>query len=160
MAKQLHEDGRPQSESGGVSRLSLTGYTCGDLFFQKSLLQATEAGLQQMLEACPEGVTAVGRTGTGGRRAVQLRGGVLTKGKLLGVVPKLFLLNYNEFYEKRWFALDFSCKRSMMLCRQQVPMGRELLFRKRGGVRGVGALQRICGRRCRPARSYRCMGRS
>ena len=61
---------------------------------------------------------------------------VLTKGKLLGVVPKLFLPNYNEFYEKRWFASGFQLQAEhVMLCGQQVPMGRELLFESADGVR-------------------------
>ena len=61
---------------------------------------------------------------------------VLTKGKLLGVGPKLLLPNYNEFYEKRWFASGFQLQAEhVMLCGQQAPMGRELLFESADGVR-------------------------
>ncbi len=136
MAEQLHEAADRKASLAAFPELSLTGYTCGDLFFQKSLLQATEAGLQQMLEACPEGVTAVVGAPVQADGVLYNCAVVLTKGKLLGVVPKLFLPNYNEFYEKRWFASGFQLQAEhVMLCGQQVPMGRELLFESADGVR-------------------------
>ncbi len=136
MAKQLHEAADRKASLVAFPELSLTGYTCGDLFFQKSMLQATEAGLQQMLEACPEGVTAVVGAPVQADGVLYNCAVVLTKGKLLGVVPKLFLPNYNEFYEKRWFASGFQLQAEhVMLCGQQAPMGRELLFESADGVR-------------------------
>ena len=136
MAEQLHMAADRKASLVAFPELSLTGYTCGDLFFQKSLLQATEAGLQQMLEACPEGVTAVVGAPVQADGVLYNCAVVLTKGKLLGVVPKLFLPNYNEFYEKRWFASGFQLQAEhVMLCGQQVPMGRELLFESADGVR-------------------------
>lgn len=136
MAEQLHEAADRKASLAAFPELSLMGYTCGDLFFQKSLLQATEAGLQQMLEACPEGVTAVVGAPVQADGVLYNCAVVLTKGKLLGVVPKLFLPNYNEFYEKRWFASGFQLQAEhVTLCGQQVPMGRELLFESADGVR-------------------------
>ncbi len=136
MAEQLHEAADRKASLAAFPELSLTGYTCGDLFFQKSLLQATEAGLQQMLEACPEGVTAVVGAPVQADGVLYNCAVVLTKGKPLGVVPKLFLPNYNEFYEKRWFASGFQLQAEhVTLCGQQVPMGRELLFESADGVR-------------------------
>ncbi len=136
MAEQLHEAADRKASLAAFPELSLTGYTCGDLFFQKSLLQATEAGLQQMLEACPEGVTAVVGAPVQADGVLYNCAVVLTKGKLLGVVPKLFLPNYKEFYEKRWFASGFQLQAEhVTLCGQQVPMGRELLFESADGVR-------------------------
>ena len=136
MAEQLHEAADRKASLVAFPELSLTGYTCGDLFFQKSLLQATEAGLQQILEACPEGVTAVVGAPVQADGVLYNCAVVLTKGKLLGVVPKLFLPNYNEFYEKRWFASGFQLQAEhVTLCGQQVPMGRELLFESADGVR-------------------------
>lgn len=54
---------------------------------------------------------------------------VIQKGKILGVVPKTYLPNYKEFYEKRWFtsACEVS-ETTARLCGQIVPMGRNLLF--------------------------------
>ena len=86
--------------------LSLTGYTCQDLFLQTTLYEGVLQGLEMLLDcsqSCP-GVTAV--VGL----PLQLNGelyncaAVLSGGQLLGLVPKTYLPNYNEFYEKRWFA--------------------------------------------------------
>ncbi len=83
--------------------LSLTGYTCGDLFFQRTLLEASERGLCRLLEDCPEGVLAVVGAPVECAGAVYNCAVLLTRGSLVGVVPKTFLPNGGEFYEKRWF---------------------------------------------------------
>lgn len=85
--------------------LSLTGYTCGDLFFQRTLLKEVDDGLTALIAACPEGVTAVvgaplkDEGGTGLYNCAV----VLTREGVIGVTAKTYLPNYNEFYEKRWF---------------------------------------------------------
>ena len=86
--------------------LAMTGYTCGDLFFQKTLQQAVKAGLKQILEtsrAHPE-ITAV--VGLPAKLDGQLYNcaAVIRDGEIKGLVPKTFLPNYREFGEKRWFA--------------------------------------------------------
>ncbi len=98
------------AEKAGVKvlilpELGLTGYTCGDLFYQDALLREAEEALKTVLEATRnlEVVTAVG---------IPLRvqnklyncAAIIQKGMILGVVPKTHLPNYGEFYEKRWFA--------------------------------------------------------
>lgn len=110
--------------------LCLTGYTCGDLFAQQLLLEEAEMGLMQILNNTRQLdiISIVGMP-------VPLNGAllnaavVLQKGKVLGVVPKTYLPNYKEFYEKRWFtsAAEVSA-RSVRLCGQTVPMGSDLLF--------------------------------
>lgn len=83
--------------------LSLTGYTCGDLFFQRSLLDAAKAALVRLADEMPEGLTAV--VGA----PLEIGGGlyncaaVVRRGEVVGVVPKTYLPNTGEFYEKRWF---------------------------------------------------------
>ena len=85
--------------------LALTGYTCGDLFFQQSLLTAVEAGMRQLLicSAAHPGVTVV--VGLPARMDGQLYNcaAVVSGGRLSGLVPKTFLPNYGQFAEKRWF---------------------------------------------------------
>ena len=83
--------------------LSLTGYTCGDLFFQRTLLEAAERGLQALISRMPSGMTAV--VGAPLRAAGSLYNCavVITRGGIRGVVPKTYLPNNGEFYEKRWF---------------------------------------------------------
>lgn len=110
--------------------LSLTGYTCGDLFAQQLLLEEAEMGLMQILSNTRQLdiISIVGMPIA--LNGVLLNAAVvLQKGKLLGVVPKTYLPNYKEFYEKRWFtsACDVT-ERTVRLCGQIVPMGRNLLF--------------------------------
>ena len=86
--------------------LSLTGYTCQDLFFQSTLYAETLRGLEMVLEcseSCP-GVTAVVGLPLHLNGELYNCAAVLSAGVLLGLVPKTYLPNYNEFYEKRWFA--------------------------------------------------------
>lgn len=83
--------------------LSLTGYTCGDLFFQRTLLDEVENGLRRLMDECPEGVMAVVGAPIACGGALYNCAVLLGRGQLLGVVPKTFLPNGGEFYEKRWF---------------------------------------------------------
>ena len=91
--------------------LSLTGYTCGDMFFQKTLQNDVVKGLYALADACPEGVTAVvgaplkAADGSGLYNCAV----VLTHGELIAATPKTYLPNYNEFYEKRWFRSGNDC---------------------------------------------------
>lgn len=91
--------------------LCITGYTCADLFFQKTLIDGAALGLGKVLEASEKlkGAFAVGLP-------LQLNGQLyncavfLKGGRVLGICPKTFMPNYNEFYEKRWFASGFDFK--------------------------------------------------
>ena len=110
--------------------LCVTGYTCGDLFAQQLLLEEAEMGLMQILNNTRQ-LDIISILGM----PVALNGVLLNtavviqKGKVLGVVPKTYLPNYKEFYEKRWFtsACEVS-ETSVRLCGQIIPMGRNLLF--------------------------------
>ena len=86
--------------------LALTGYTCGDLFFQDALWEGVKAGLRQIVEASTNhpGLTAV--FGLPVRLGMYLLNcaAVVSGGKLLGLTPKSYIPNYNEFSEKRWFS--------------------------------------------------------
>ena len=111
--------------------LSLTAYTCGDLFGQQLLLEEAEMGLIQILSNTRQ-LDIISILGM----PVQLGGGrllnaavVIQKGKILGVVPKTYLPNYKEFYEKRWFTSATEVdEASVRLCGQIVPLGSRLLF--------------------------------
>ena len=59
IVEMLRQAAAEQASLAVFPELCLTGYTCGDLFFQKPLLQATEAALDTLREQCPEGLTAV-----------------------------------------------------------------------------------------------------
>ena len=98
------------AEKAGVKvlvlpELGLTGYTCGDLFYQDALLREAEEALKTVLEATRnlEVVTAVGLP-LRVREKLYNCAAIIQKGQILGVVPKTHLPNYGEFAEKRWFA--------------------------------------------------------
>ena len=88
-----------------LPELCLTGYTCGDLFLQQSLLRGAEDALAAVLEATRE-VDMLITLGLPVRHNHKLFNcaAVMCRGELLGLVPKLNLPNYSEFYEGRWFA--------------------------------------------------------
>ena len=85
--------------------LSLTGYTCQDLFKEKLLLDKAEEGLLRLLDFTRQLdiVCVVGLPVQAGGLLLNCAA-VIQSGVLLGVVSKTYLPNYNEFYEKRWFA--------------------------------------------------------
>ena len=117
--------------------LSLTGYTCGDLFFQKTLLDAALEGLRTLCEFSreTEAVLAVGLPLSVGGTLFNVAA-ILHRGSLCGIVPKTYIPNYNEFYEQRWFS---SCKElnktellpsalGMKNDGKAIPIGTDLIF--------------------------------
>ena len=112
--------------------LALTGYTCGDLFFQQALQQAALRGLGQVLEASREWdlLALVGLPLAVNGKLYNCAAAVC-RGRLLGLVPKTCLPNYGEFYEKRHFAPGDKRVRTVTVCGQQAPFGTQLLFRCR-----------------------------
>ena len=113
-----------------LPELCLTGYTCGDLFYQTPLLEGAKSALKEILEATThmELLIAIGMPLVIEDELYNCAVMIL-RGKILGVVPKSFIPNYNEFYEKRWFALGIDCQvSSMNLLGNEVPVGKDLLF--------------------------------
>ncbi len=119
--------------------LSITGYTCGDLFAQSVLLEEAEKSLEWLVaetQSLPV-ISIVGiphpHNGSLINAAV-----VFQSGKILGVVPKTFLPNYKEFYEKRWFASALQTPECVTsICGQRVPMQRDMLFATSNTTFGV-----------------------
>ena len=110
--------------------LCVTGYTCGDLFAQQLLLEEAEMELIQIINNTRQlDIIAILGMPVALNGMLLNTAVVIQKGKVLGVVPKTYLPNYKEFYEKRWFtsAVDVS-ETSVRLCGQVVPMGANLLF--------------------------------
>ncbi|MBR6433246.1 MAG: NAD(+) synthase [Bacteroides sp.] len=110
--------------------LCVTGYTCGDLFAQQLLLEEAEIGLIRILNDTRQmdiiSILGMPVACNGVLLNVAV---VIQKGKVLGVIPKTYLPNYKEFYEKRWFTSACEVhESSIRLCGQVVPMGRNLLF--------------------------------
>lgn len=86
--------------------LSITGYTCADLFHSDTLLEQAYIGLDRIIEYSCLNAGLMIVVGLPVRHAGRLYNcaAVIYNGKLHGLVPKIHLPNYNEFYERRWFS--------------------------------------------------------
>ena len=110
--------------------LALTGYTCGDLFFQLPLIQAAEKALKEIAAETAEldMVIAIGVPVMADNQTFNCVA-LLHQGRILGLVPKTFIPNYSEFYEERWFASAGDLiSEEISYAGQMVPIGADLLF--------------------------------
>lgn len=131
-----------QAEGQGVEivvfpELCLTGYSCQDLFKEQLLIEKAEEGLLALLDFTRK-LNVISIVGL----PVQVGGllyncaAVVQGGQLMGIVPKRYLPNYSEFYEKRWFASsqDLTAK-DIYLAGSPVTVSPEpLLFQTGDGV--------------------------
>ena len=110
----------------------LTGYTCGDLFLQRTLQQGALDALEWLLVQTRtlDTVALVGLPLLVHGKLYNCAA-VLCRGQLLGIVPKTYLPNYGEFYEKRQFTPGSTEVQTVTVCGQQVLFGTSLLFRCR-----------------------------
>lgn len=110
--------------------LSVTSYTCADLFFQQQLLSDAENAIKT-LQNLTYSTSVVAIIGMPLRVDSQIFNVamVLQSGKVLGIVPKINLPNNNEFYEKRWFTSGATSQTtSINFIGENTPFGTDLLF--------------------------------
>jgi NAD+ synthase (glutamine-hydrolysing) len=110
--------------------LAITAYTCGDLFFQQHLLDSAEQALGRIAEAS-SGMKLLVFVGCPLRLNNKLYNTAvcIQDGKILAVVPKTYLPNKHEFYEKRWFSpAREDLHEELELFGQQVPFGSNILL--------------------------------
>lgn len=110
--------------------LSLTGYTCGDLFLQDKLLNDSEKALEEVLEKT-KNIDIISILGMPIKHDNQLFNCaiVISKGKILGIIPKTYIPNYQEFYEARWFSSSKDLKSyNIEILGQTVPITTNILF--------------------------------
>src|SRR5208282_5882364 len=125
---------RAESENVAVlvfPELAITGYTCADLFHQTPLQRGARAALLEIVQASKSGFSGLAVVGLPLRVDDQVFNcaAVLHCGKLLGVVPKSYLPNYKEFYERRWFAPAANAySKEIDFERETIPFGTDLLF--------------------------------
>lgn len=110
--------------------LCLTGYTCADLFYQPSLLQAAKDNLLRISEHLRvSGSAAIVSLPLAIGGVLYNTAAFLSAGSILGIVPKTYLPNTNEFYEERWFSSANDCHvDSVLLNGVSVPFGTNILF--------------------------------
>ncbi len=125
-----------RAEKEGVAilvfpELSLTGYTCADLFQQTTLQRGTVAALARIVRegaALFSGLAIVGLPLALDDQMFNCAA-LVHRGRVLGVVPKSFIPNYKEFYEARWFAAAATARsRQIVLNGETVPFGSDQLF--------------------------------
>ena len=126
---------RQASEKGvqiiAFPELSVTGYTCLDLFAQQTLLDGAEEALLQLVSntADLDILIIVGVPLRTENRLINAAV-VFQKGAIRGVVPKTYLPNYKEFQEQRWFTSATELRESTIsIGEEEYPMGSHLLFR-------------------------------
>lgn len=128
--KQIKEAVKLNTSIVTTPELSLTGYTCGDLFLQDQLLEDSKKALQKVLEETKE-LDIISILGMPIKQDNQLFNCavVIQKGKILGIVPKTYIPNYQEFYEARWFSSSKDLKNNEIeILGQNVPITTNLLF--------------------------------
>ena len=113
-----------------LPELSLSGYSCGDLFRQSSLLEKSKEALISLAEesrslSFPVIAGLPVRLNSGLYNCAA----VLYDGTILGIVPKTYLPNSNEFYEQRWFSSGRFCSETEIILKGgAIPFGTDLIF--------------------------------
>ncbi len=110
--------------------LNISSYAVDDLFLQEAFLDAVEDGIARFRDETAKLSTVLG-VGAPPRRNVRLYNTALavSRGRILGVVPKSFLPNYREYYEKRWFVSGIGLNGiDIAVAGEIVPFGTDLIF--------------------------------
>lgn len=120
--------------------LSITGYTCADLFFTKALQQSAGEALKDLAVYTQEkNIAVVVGLPVAFYNSLYNCAVVLMNGEILGVVPKTHMANYNEFYEKRWFASgkQFEICQGINLYGFETKIGNQIFDLGGGAVLGI-----------------------
>ncbi len=143
-SKKINELVRKASSLGAsilvLPELCITGYTCQDLFGTSSLLNSSLNSLKELLinsHKYPDILTLVGCP-INVNESLYNCAVVIHGGRILGVVPKQFIPNNNEFYEKRWFSTyTENCPKTINLLGKEVPFGNIIFSSSLGYKLGV-----------------------
>ena len=147
--KKIEEAVRAASEGGAriivLPELCITGYSCGDLFFQSSLIEAARKGLIDLTERLSDvdGIIFLGLPLFAGGKLYNVAAAI-SYGQVLGFIPKSNIPSYNEFYEDRQFCaapegVHFINVEGI----DEVPFGTEILFTT-AAVPGLSIAAEIC----------------
>src|SRR5207249_11212856 len=125
-----------RAEDEGVAvlafpELGITGYTCADLFHHTTLQRGALEALAEIVQkgsSIYSGLAIIGLPLAVDDQLFNCAA-VIHRGRVLGLVPKSFIPNYKEFYERRWFAASATARsREVTLNGESVPFGTHLLF--------------------------------
>src|SRR5271163_4542984 len=126
LARECHDDGVALAV---FPELTLSGYSIEDIVLQDALLDAVEEALASVVSASAElmPVLVVGAP-LRYRHRIYNTAVVVHRGRVLGVVPKSYLPNYREFYERRQMAPGDDERGTIRIAGMQAPFGPDLLF--------------------------------
>ena len=114
-----------------LPELGLTAYTCGDLFLQTDLIRRAEQGLLSIAaETAEYDILAVVGLPVSKNGKLYNCSAFLKDGEILGFVPKTYIPNYGEFYERRHFN-TLGCNTTVFFGGKDVPIGNKLIFAAR-----------------------------
>ena len=121
--------------------LCITGYTCGDLFHNDVLLEAAETAIETIITAsCTINCTIIVGVPVRLCTALYNCAAVVCNGELKALIPKTYIPNYNEFYEKRWWTSGQNIDTTIEFAGQKVPLSASILL----SVDGVYFAIEIC----------------
>ena len=138
-----------EAESKGAKvivfpELSVTGYTCGDLFLQESLIKGAALGVKKIAEASTgDALVFVGFPFEYGNKLYNTAA-VIHRGKVLAIIPKRYLPNYSEFYELRHFTPGFAKPVTADFLGEKLPFGSDILFTNTTEPAGLTIGAEIC----------------
>ena len=127
----INEANKNGSKSIVFPELCITSYTCSDMFLNSILINNAILGINELLEKTKDidMIIAIGSPVLY-KNSLYNSAFILFKGKILGIVPKSFIPNYSEFYEKRWFTegLNLIDKTIDLPFQKNIPFGTNLIF--------------------------------
>jgi NAD+ synthase (glutamine-hydrolysing) len=112
--------------------LSITSYTCGDLFFQSTLIESALSALDNILiETKTLKIISIIGLPITYNNSIYNCAAIIQQGKILGIVPKSNLPNYREFYEERWFTActEMFTTNQIEVSNNLIPFGTNLIFK-------------------------------
>lgn len=130
--------------------LCITGYTCGDLFNNDDLLNDAVLGLEKIVNDTRDMdiVSIVGMPLEVDNQLFNV-GVVIHSGKILGMIPKTYIPNAGEFYEKRWFSSGKHLKSSVInLLGSEIEIGNDLLFKNDNVCFGIEICEDLWAPNC------------
>ncbi len=131
IVKMIKEASKKSISVVAFPELSITGYTCGDLFLNDNLLDDSIKALDYILENT-KSMDIISILGIPIKYENSLFNCavVIQKGKIMGIVPKTYIPNYSEFYEKRWFTSSINLKNSEIeILGQKSLIGTNIIFK-------------------------------
>lgn len=120
--------------------LSITGYTCADLFFSADLQKEAEAALRDIVEyTIGENIVVIVGMPIKFYNSLYNCAVVIFNGSIMGIVPKINIPNYSEFYEKRWFASgdEFKSCQPIYIAGCETKIGNQIFDLGSGAVLGI-----------------------